>query len=54
MVASGVDSLEARDAVAQVDALDEPELVEAFESAVDAGDPDPGPTRAYPVVDLLR
>lgn len=54
MVSARVDALEARDSVAEIHALDEAELVQPFESSIDAGDPDPWPVRANPVVDLLR
>ena len=54
VVASGVSGLEARDPVAEVDPLDEPELVHAVERAVDARDPDPPAACAQRVVDLLR
>ena len=53
MLAARVGGLEARDAVAEVDPLNEPELVEALERPVDACDPDPGACGADAVVDLL-
>ena len=54
MVAVGVRRLEPGDAVAEVDPLDEPQLVHAVERAVHAGDPDVGTTGARALVDLLR
>ncbi len=53
MVAARVDPLEAGDPVAQVDALDKAELVEALERAVHARDSDSRSLRAHAVVDLL-
>lgn len=41
MLAVGLSCLEARDAVTQVDAVDELQLAELVESAVDARDADP-------------
>jgi zinc transport system substrate-binding protein len=54
MVSAGVGGLEARHAVAEVDPLDEPERVHALERSVDARDPDPRPTRARLLVELVR
>ena len=54
MVAVGVGGLEARDAVAQVDALDETQRVEPVERPVDARDPDAASARADAIVDLER
>jgi hypothetical protein len=54
MVALSVRGLEARHAVAEVDSLEKAELVEAFEGAVHARDPDLGTLGANAVVDLLR
>jgi hypothetical protein len=54
MLTIGVSRLEARDAVAEVDPLHEPELVEALERAVDARDADARRPGAELVVDLLR
>ena len=54
MVAARIHALEACDPVSEVDTLDQTELVEALERAIDAGDPDPWPARADPVVNLLR
>src|SRR5439155_14327653 len=48
-----VRGLEARDPVAEVDALHEPELVQALEGAVDARHPDSCSTGAKGVVNLL-
>ena len=45
MVAARVHALEARDSVAEIHALDEAEVVQPFESSIDAGDPDPWPVR---------
>ncbi len=53
MLSARAGGLEAGHAVAQVDPLDEPELIEALESAIDAGDADAGVLGAQPVVDLL-
>lgn len=53
MLAAGVGVLEARDPVAQIHALCEAELVQAFERAVDARDADARTLRAHGVVDLL-
>ena len=53
MVAAGVRRLEARDSIAEVDPLDERELVHAFERAVHARDPDPAPSRPHRIVNLL-
>ncbi len=54
MIAARIDALETRHAVAEVHPLDEPELVEPFEGAINARDADSEPARANPVVDLLR
>ena len=53
MVAARVRGLEARDAVAEIDALDEPERVHPVEGAVHARDPDASAPRTHGVVDLL-
>jgi len=45
--------LEAGDSVAEVDTLDEPERVHAFERAIHARDPDACATRAYLLVELV-
>ena len=54
MVAADMCGLEPRDAVAEIDPLDEPELVKAVERAVDARDPDSPSACPHAVVDLLR
>ncbi len=54
MVAARVCGLETRDAVSEVDALDEPQRVHAVESPVDARDPDAPASPAHSLVDLLR
>jgi len=54
MVAPGVGGLEASDTVAQVDALEEAELVEPVERPVDARDADPHAAVPEPLVDLQR
>jgi hypothetical protein len=54
MVAAGMYGLEARDAVAEVDTLDERESVESFERPIDACDPDASAGGAQALVDLLR
>ena len=54
MVAARRRGLVTRNAVARVDALDEPEVGESFEGAVDGGDSDGTPRLAQAVVDLLR
>jgi zinc transport system substrate-binding protein len=54
VIASGVSGLVAGDAVADVDPLDEAEVGEAVEHAVDARDPDAPALGADPVMDLLR
>ena len=54
MVAAGVGRLEARDSVAEVDPLDEPQVGHAVERAVHARDPDPSAARADAIVDLVR
>ena len=46
--------LEPRDSVARVDALDEPQVDESVERAVDGRDSDGAPCLAEPVEDLLR
>ena len=53
MVAALVCGLEARDAVAEIDPLDETEAIEAVERAVHARDPDTGADGAQAVVNLL-
>ena len=53
MIAADVSGLEPRDAVAEIDPLDEPELVQAVERPVDARDPDPPAACPHAVVDLL-
>ncbi len=53
MIASRVRRLEACDSVTELDALDEAELDELVESAVDACDPDPAAILADVVEDLL-
>jgi hypothetical protein len=53
MLAAGARGLEPRDPVAQVDALDETEVVESFEGAIDACDPDARASSAQTVVNLL-
>jgi zinc transport system substrate-binding protein len=52
MVAPGVRGLEARDAVAQIDALDETQRIEPVERPVDACDPDAASPRTDAIVDL--
>ena len=54
MIASGVRALVAGNAVADVDPLDESEVGEVVEHAVDARDPDAPSLGADPVMDLLR
>jgi hypothetical protein len=54
MVAAYVGGLEAGDAVSEVDALHEPELVHPVERAVHARDSDASAASAHLVVDLLR
>ena len=54
MVAAIACRLEAGDAVADVDPLDEPQLGERVERPVDARDADAPPAGADAVVDLLR
>ena len=54
VVASGVSGLETRDAVAEVDPLDEPELVHPVERSVHARDSDSTAARTRRVMDLLR
>src|SRR5215813_6929698 len=53
MLAAGADGLEARDARAEVDALQEPLGGEQLEHAVDARDPDAAAVCAQAVEDLL-
>jgi zinc transport system substrate-binding protein len=53
MVAAGVRRLEARDAVSEVDPLDEPELVHAVERPVHACDSHAFAAGAHTIVDLL-
>ena len=54
MVARRIGALEARDPVAEVDALHEPRLDEALDRAVHARDPDASALSADAVVDLLH
>jgi hypothetical protein len=54
MLAAGIGSLETRYAVAEIDPLDEAELVEAVERAVDAREPDARARGANAVVEVLR
>lgn len=54
MVSARIGALEPRDPVAQIDALHEPELVQAVEGAIDARDPDSGTSCSHAVMDLLR
>ena len=54
VVAARMSGLVARDAVAQVDALDEAELVHAVERAVHACDPYPRAPRPDAIVDVVR
>ena len=54
MLAVDMRRLEAGDPVAQLDPLDELQLDELVERAVDAGDPDRPAVGANPVEDLLR
>jgi zinc transport system substrate-binding protein len=54
VVAAGVGGLEARDTFAEVDALDEPESVQALERSVDARDSDARAPSPRPVVQLVR
>lgn len=54
MVAAGMRGLEPRDTVTEVDALHEPELIEPFEGAVHACEPDPAAAAPHPLVNLLR
>ena len=55
MVAARMSRLEACDPVAEIDPLDEPELVDALERPVHARDPHARTLRcAHAVVDLLR
>jgi hypothetical protein len=53
MVVLAAGRLEARAAVADVDPLDEPELDELVEDAVDGGDPDRAAFLAHALVQLL-
>jgi hypothetical protein len=54
MVSQRVDPLEARDPVAEVDALHEAELVETVECSIDTRDSDSMPACPYAVMNLLR
>ena len=54
MVAAGTRGLEARHAVAEIDALDEAEPVEPFECPIDARDSHAWPCGAEAVMDFLR
>ena len=54
VVAARADRLEARDARAEIDALEQALRGEQLEHAVDARDPDAAAVRAEPVEDLLR
>ena len=54
MLAAGVSRLEARDAVAEIHALHEAQLVQALERSIDTRDPDARRPAAEVVVDLLR
>jgi zinc transport system substrate-binding protein len=54
MVAAGVRRLEARDSIAEVDPLDQPELVHAVERAVHARDSDSSALRPDAFVNLVR
>jgi zinc transport system substrate-binding protein len=54
VIAVGVSRLEPCHAVSEVDPLNETELVQAVQRAVDARDPDPAASPAHPIVDLLR
>jgi len=53
VVAAGVRRLEARDAVAEVDTLDQTEAVETLQRSVHARDTDSRSSRAHALVDLL-
>jgi zinc transport system substrate-binding protein len=53
MLPTRMGRLESRDAVAEIDALHETELVQALEGAIDARDPDSHLPRPHPLVDLL-
>lgn len=53
MIPTRVGRLVARDSVAEVDTVDEPELVHAVERAVHGCDPDPFAARAETIVDLV-
>ncbi len=53
VVTTGVGRFESCDAVAQVDALHEAQLVHAVEGAIDARDPDPSALRTDAIVDLV-
>jgi hypothetical protein len=53
MVAACMRGLEPRDAVAEIDPLDESELVQALEDAIDARHPDPRRRGAQALVDFL-
>ena len=54
VVAAWKRRLEARNAVAEIDPLDESEAIEPFECAVDARDSHAWSCSAEPVMDLLR
>jgi hypothetical protein len=54
MLSARKDGLVARDASADVDALDQPVLRQEIDDAVDAGDPDGPSVRTQRVEDLLR
>jgi hypothetical protein len=54
VVAPGTRGLEARDAVAEVDALDETEAVEPLERSVHTRDSDAWSGRAEAIMDFLR
>ncbi len=54
VLTAGMDGLEAGDAGAEIDALDEPVARQLLERAVDGGDADPPAVRPEPVEDLLR
>ena len=54
MVSVGLDGLESRDAVPDVDPLHERVLDQRVEHPVDAGDPEPAPVRTDAPEDLVR
>jgi zinc transport system substrate-binding protein len=54
VIATRVGGLEPRDAVSEIDALDDTERVHRVEGAVDTRDPDAAAARTHGVVDLLR